>query len=172
MGGSQGAVAVNQLVRQCAPAWFAAGAWVVHLTGELDPDADRLQHEQYIVMPFYHNIAGLLYRSSLAISRAGAGALTELSVAGLPAILIPFPFAAEDHQYHNGKNFVDVGAARLYRQADLSAEQLTAEVLELLAAPDVLAKMAAAMKSLAVLDSVDRLVTLIATAIASSPRSS
>ncbi|MBW3586754.1 MAG: UDP-N-acetylglucosamine--N-acetylmuramyl-(pentapeptide) pyrophosphoryl-undecaprenol N-acetylglucosamine transferase, partial [Cyanobacteria bacterium 0813] len=52
MGGSQGAVAVNKLVRECAPAWFDAGAWVVHLTGNNDPDAESLKHEQYLSMPF------------------------------------------------------------------------------------------------------------------------
>ena len=50
IGGSQGAVAVNQLVRQCAPAWFKAGAWLVHLTGKVDPDVDSLQHPQYIAL--------------------------------------------------------------------------------------------------------------------------
>jgi UDP-N-acetylglucosamine--N-acetylmuramyl-(pentapeptide) pyrophosphoryl-undecaprenol N-acetylglucosamine transferase len=165
MGGSQGAVAVNQMVRQCLPRWFEAGAWVVHLTGENDPEAGSIVHEQYISLPFYHNIAGLLQRSTLAISRAGAGAVTELSVSGTPAILIPFPFAAEDHQFYNGEIFVNAGAARMYRQADLTADQLAIEVLDLLHNPEALAQMRQAMTSLAVTDSVDRLVNAIETAI-------
>jgi UDP-N-acetylglucosamine--N-acetylmuramyl-(pentapeptide) pyrophosphoryl-undecaprenol N-acetylglucosamine transferase len=165
MGGSQGAVAVNQMVRQCLPRWFEAGAWVVHLTGENDPEAGLIVHEQYISLPFYHNIAGLLQRSTLAISRAGAGAVTELSVSGTPAILIPFPFAAEDHQFYNGEIFVNAGAARMYRQADLTADQLAIEVLDLLHNPEALAQMRQAMTSLAVTDSVDRLVNAIETAI-------
>jgi len=52
VGGSQGAVAVNRLVRQCAPEWFAAGAWIVHLTGENDPEAQSLSHTQYLPLPF------------------------------------------------------------------------------------------------------------------------
>jgi UDP-N-acetylglucosamine--N-acetylmuramyl-(pentapeptide) pyrophosphoryl-undecaprenol N-acetylglucosamine transferase len=165
MGGSQGAVAVNQMVRQCLPRWFEAGAWVVHLTGENDPEAGSIVHEQYISLPSYHNIAGLLQRSTLAISRAGAGAVTELSVSGTPAILIPFPFAAEDHQFYNGEIFVNAGAARMYRQADLTADQLAIEVLDLLHNPEALAQMRQAMTSLAVTDSVDRLVNAIETAI-------
>ena len=51
VGGSQGAVAVNQLVRRCAPTWFEAGIWIVHLTGTNDPDAQSLSHPQYIVRP-------------------------------------------------------------------------------------------------------------------------
>jgi UDP-N-acetylglucosamine--N-acetylmuramyl-(pentapeptide) pyrophosphoryl-undecaprenol N-acetylglucosamine transferase len=168
MGGSQGAVAVNRMVRECLPRWFEAGAWVVHLTGENDPEAGSIEHEQYIEMPFYHNIAGLLQRSTLAISRAGAGAVTELSVSGTPAILIPFPFAAEDHQFYNGQIFVDAGAARMYRQADLSADQLAIEVIELLKHPETLAQMRQGMKSLAVTDSVDRLVSAIDAAITTS----
>ncbi|MBA2750215.1 MAG: UDP-N-acetylglucosamine--N-acetylmuramyl-(pentapeptide) pyrophosphoryl-undecaprenol N-acetylglucosamine transferase, partial [Tatlockia sp.] len=56
-GGSQGAVAVNKLVRECVPAWCATGAWVVHLTGDKDPDAGSLNHPQYLTMPFYDNMA-------------------------------------------------------------------------------------------------------------------
>ncbi|MGD1903350.1 MAG: glycosyltransferase [Geitlerinemataceae cyanobacterium] len=166
MGGSQGAVAVNRIVRECLPAWFEAGAWVVHLTGENDPDAETIDHPQYISMPFYHNIAGLLQRATLAISRAGAGAIAELSVCGTPTILIPYPFAAEDHQFYNGEICVSAGAARMYRQADLSADRLATEVCGLLADPDALEKLRHGMKSLAVTDSVERLVSAIDTAIA------
>lgn len=168
MGGSQGAVAVNRMVRECLPRWIEAGAWVVHLTGDNDPDANSIQHAHYISLPFYHNIAGLLQRSTLAISRAGAGAVTELSVSGTPAILIPFPFAAEDHQFYNGQIFVNAGAARMYRQEDLDAERLAIEVVELLNNPESLAQMRQGMASLAVTDSVDRLVGAIDAAIGAS----
>ncbi|PSN17379.1 UDP-N-acetylglucosamine--N-acetylmuramyl-(pentapeptide) pyrophosphoryl-undecaprenol N-acetylglucosamine transferase, partial [filamentous cyanobacterium CCP5] len=60
VGGSQGAVAVNQLVRAAAPAWFEAGAWVFHQTGSNDPDVDTLSHPQYIHRPFYDNMASLM----------------------------------------------------------------------------------------------------------------
>ena len=60
VGGSQGAVAVNKLIRAAAPAWFDLGAYVIHLTGENDPDVDSLKHPQYISMPFFDNMAGLL----------------------------------------------------------------------------------------------------------------
>ncbi|MFM6200043.1 MAG: undecaprenyldiphospho-muramoylpentapeptide beta-N-acetylglucosaminyltransferase, partial [Dolichospermum sp.] len=110
-GGSQGAVAVNKLVRQSAQAWFQAGAYIVHLTGDNDPDINSLQHPQYIALPFYDNMAALLRRANLAISRSGAGSLTELAVCGKPAILIPYPFAAEDHQSYNAKVFTKARAA-------------------------------------------------------------
>lgn len=161
VGGSQGAVAVNKLVRAAAPAWFAAGAWVVHLTGESDPDAKTLIHPQYIALPFYHNMAGLLQRATLAVSRAGAGTLTELAMTQTPAILIPYPFAAEDHQTFNANVFAEAGAARLYQQADLTPELLQQQVLELLKSPERLHQLAVATGQLAVTDSADQLAGLI-----------
>ncbi len=160
-GGSQGAVAINQMVRQVAPAWFDAGAWVVHLTGDKDPEAGTLQHPQYISLPFYDNMAGLLQRANLAISRAGAGSLTELAITGTPAILIPYPFAAEDHQSFNAKVFGDAGAALVFQQSELTADVLKTKVLTLLQTPEELAKMAQNAASLAVRDSAERLAKLL-----------
>ncbi|NET61739.1 MAG: undecaprenyldiphospho-muramoylpentapeptide beta-N-acetylglucosaminyltransferase [Symploca sp. SIO2E6] len=161
VGGSQGAVSVNQLVRQCAPAWFDAGAWIVHLTGEQDPDANSLQHPQYIQMPFYHNIAALLQRANLAISRAGAGTLTELATTQTPAILIPYPYAAEDHQAFNAASFVDAGAALVFRQSELTPQLLTSKVMYLLESPQILQQMSQKAASLAVRDSATRLASLV-----------
>lgn len=166
VGGSQGAVVMNQLVRQAAPAWFELGAWVVHLTGENDPDAKSLQHPQYLALPFYDNMAALLQRADLAISRAGAGTLTELTVTGTPAVLIPFPFAAEDHQAFNAAVLVDASAAEMYRQAELDSERLQTAVLTLLQTPNRLTKMGQQSRSLAVIDSAERTAQLIRSAIA------
>ncbi|OLP19722.1 undecaprenyldiphospho-muramoylpentapeptide beta-N-acetylglucosaminyltransferase [Leptolyngbya sp. 'hensonii'] len=157
VGGSQGAVAVNRLVRQCAPTWLTAGAWMVHLTGDNDPEAQSLDHPHYISLPFYDNMAGLFHRANLAISRAGAGTLTELAIAGLPAILIPFPFAAEDHQAYNAAAFAEAGAALVFRQSELTPDTLEAKVTHLLQAPERLQEMSAQARSLAVPDSAERL---------------
>lgn len=160
-GGSQGAVAINKLVRQSAPAWFAAGAYLVHLTGDRDPDADTLKHPQYIELPFYNNMAALLRRATLAISRSGAGSLTELAVCGTPAILIPYPFAAEDHQSYNADVFTKAGAALTFKQSELTAEILQTQVLNLLRSPEELAKMAEKAKAIATPDSADKLASLV-----------
>jgi len=160
IGGSQGAVAVNQLVRQCAPAWIEAGIWIVHLTGENDPDMDTFSHPHYLALPFFDRMAALLRRATVAVSRAGAGTLTELAIAHLPSILIPYPYAAEDHQTYNAKIFEAAGAARLFQQKDLTADQLQAAVLELLN-PGVLAAAKTATAQLAVSDSATQLADLI-----------
>ncbi|MGI8934370.1 MAG: undecaprenyldiphospho-muramoylpentapeptide beta-N-acetylglucosaminyltransferase [Phormidesmis sp.] len=166
VGGSQGAVAVNQLVRAAAPTWLDTGAWIVHITGSNDSDADSFSHPHYIHRPFYDNMAALFQRADLAVSRAGAGTLIELAVTGTPAILIPYPFAAEDHQTYNAAAFSQTGAAQVYQQADLSAEQLQAMVLDLLKTPDQLSQMAAAASSLAIADSAAKMAKLITQQIA------
>ncbi len=167
-GGSQGAVAINKLVRQSANAWFDAGAWVVHLTGDKDPEAESLKHPQYISLPFYNNMAALLQRTSLAITRSGAGSLTEMAVCGTPAILIPYPFAAEDHQTYNAEVFTSVGAAIMFKQSDLTDEGLRSKVLELLQNSEELQKMGKAAKAIAVPDSADRLAQLVRDVVANS----
>ncbi|MCY7324272.1 MAG: undecaprenyldiphospho-muramoylpentapeptide beta-N-acetylglucosaminyltransferase [Phormidesmis sp. CAN_BIN36] len=161
VGVSQGAVALNKLVRKAAPAWFAAGAWVVHLTGDSDPDAQSLQHSQYVVLPFYDHMAALFQRANLAISRSGAGTLTELAITHTPSILIPYPFAAEDHQAFNAAVFAKAGAAEVDRQADLTPEVLETQVLTMLKSPDRLQQMAKQAASLAVVNSAEQLAQLI-----------
>ncbi|MCS6812858.1 MAG: undecaprenyldiphospho-muramoylpentapeptide beta-N-acetylglucosaminyltransferase [Cyanobacteria bacterium] len=161
VGGSQGAVAVNRLVRQAAPVWLEAGAWIVHLTGETDRDAGSFTHDHYIALPFYDHMAGLLKRATLAISRAGAGTLTELAITHTPSILIPYPFAADDHQTYNARVFVSAGAAQSFSQAELTPELLASKVLHLLQSPEQLAQLAANAATLAVPDSAVRLAELV-----------
>ncbi|MGB3613810.1 MAG: undecaprenyldiphospho-muramoylpentapeptide beta-N-acetylglucosaminyltransferase [Elainellaceae cyanobacterium] len=161
VGGSQGAVAVNQLVRQSLKSWLAEGAWVVHLTGENDPEVDAVEYPHYIHRPFYNDMAALLQRADLAISRAGAGTLVELAITQTPSILIPYPFAAENHQTFNAAVFAAAGAAQVYQQSDLDAQTLEQKVLTLLQCPGRLERMAIAAESLAVSDSATRLGQLI-----------
>ncbi|NJR38374.1 MAG: undecaprenyldiphospho-muramoylpentapeptide beta-N-acetylglucosaminyltransferase [Leptolyngbyaceae cyanobacterium CSU_1_4] len=161
VGGSQGAVSLNQMVRQCAPSWIDAGAWIVHLTGESDPEANRFSHPHYFGLPFYNNMAALFHRANLAISRAGAGSMTELAMTQTPSILVPYPYAAEDHQTRNAKVFADVGAALLFSQNLLTSEILQTKVLGLLRSPETLQQMATAAEKLAVPNSAELLAALV-----------
>ncbi|NER01032.1 MAG: UDP-N-acetylglucosamine--N-acetylmuramyl-(pentapeptide) pyrophosphoryl-undecaprenol N-acetylglucosamine transferase, partial [Cyanothece sp. SIO2G6] len=160
VGGSQGAVAVNQLVRQSAPAWFDQGIWIVHLTGTNDTEADSLSHPQYIARPFYDDMANLLRRATFVISRAGAGTLTELAITRTPSVLIPYPYAAEDHQTYNAAIFAATGAAKVYQQAELTPKILQQEVLDIFHSPR-LEQMAEATGKLAIADSAQRLADLV-----------
>ncbi|ESA32003.1 udp-n-acetylglucosamine-n-acetylmuramyl-pyrophosphoryl-undecaprenol n-acetylglucosamine transferase [Leptolyngbya sp. Heron Island J] len=161
IGGSQGAVAVNQLVRAAAPAWLEAGAWIIHQTGTNDPDTESLSHPHYLHRPFFENVAALFKRATLVISRAGAGTLTELAMTHSPSVLIPYPFAADDHQAYNANAFGSVGASKVYRQAELNGDTLQKRVLALLETPDELACMRVAAEALAVNDSAEQVANLL-----------
>ena len=165
IGGSQGAVAVNQLVRAAAPAWFEAGVWIVHQTGTNDPDAKTLDHCQYIHRPFFDPMSGLFRRADLVISRAGAGTLTELAFTHTPAILIPYPFAAEDHQSYNAAAFAEAGAALVCRQVDLTADILRDTVLKLVKDSTRRQKMSKAAAGLAIHDSAEQLAKRVREAL-------
>ena len=161
VGGSQGAVAINQMVRSAAPTWLEAGIWIVHITGTNDTESDSFKHPHYIQRDFYNNMAALFSRAHLVISRAGAGTLIELAITAAPAILIPYPFAAEDHQTYNAAAFANAGAAQLHQQRDLDAAKLQALCLDLLNTPETLAAMSDAAKQLSTADSADQMSALI-----------
>ncbi len=161
VGGSQGAVAINELVRAAVPAWLEAGAWVVHQTGSNDPNVDAVSHPRYLHRPFLDPMAGLFRRASLVISRAGAGTLTELAFTHTPAILIPYPFAAEDHQTYNAAVFAEANAAYVCPQSTLTPEHLQELVLKLMRNPEQRHQMAIAAATLATPDSAEQLAALV-----------
>ena len=134
---------------------------MVHITGDRDPEADSLRHPHYLCMNFFDNMAGLFQRATLAISRAGAGSITELAITGTPAVLIPYPFAAEDHQAFNAKVYAEAGAGVMLREQDLNPAELESLVLDWLTQPEKLAEMSRQAKSVAVPDSMERVAALI-----------
>lgn len=141
IGGSQGARGLNRWVLEAAPTWLDAGAWIVHLTGQTDADeiAKRApDHPQYCWFPFWADMAGLLQRADFAVSRAGAVTLAELAVSGTPAILIPYPYAAEDHQFHNAQMVVQQGAAVVFREQNQNLEPFIQTGLQWIQNPDLL----------------------------------
>jgi UDP-N-acetylglucosamine--N-acetylmuramyl-(pentapeptide) pyrophosphoryl-undecaprenol N-acetylglucosamine transferase len=171
VGGSQGAVALNRMIRECVDPWLETGATIVHIVGGANAPIENSTHPQYIVLPFYDNMAGLLQRADLAISRAGAATLNELMITRTPSILIPYPYAAEDHQYYNANVLATADGALLFRQENLTAQFLTAEVLNLLQNPQRLKTMASNTSSLGVINSADLLADTIAESINTRSRS-
>ncbi len=159
VGGSQGAIALNNLVRACVEDWVKYGAVIVHLIGA--NDNIQFQTEGYYSFPFYSNMASLLQRADLAVSRSGSATLAELAATSTPSILIPFPFAAEDHQYYNARAFERAGAAFLYRQEQITAELLKQIVLDLINDPEKLNQMKKATADLTVLDSAKQMAKII-----------
>ena len=169
MGGSQGAVGLNRMVRPLIPRLVAAGARVVHLTGRQDPEAGQVQHPAVVERPFSDAMAGLLQGADLAISRSGAGSLSELAVCGTPAILVPYPAAADGHQEANAAAAVAAGAAALVPQHPPEEKGLEDCLWRLLgprlrgaaAAVDPLVALRRGMRRLAVPDADQRVAQLL-----------
>jgi UDP-N-acetylglucosamine--N-acetylmuramyl-(pentapeptide) pyrophosphoryl-undecaprenol N-acetylglucosamine transferase len=168
VGGSQGAVALNQMIRECVSTWLDAGATIVHIVGGSNLPTEKIEDPRYIVLPFYDNMAGLLQRADLAISRAGAATLNELMITRTPSILIPYPYAAEDHQYYNANVLATADAALLFRQENLTAQFLAGEVLSLLQNPQRLKTMASNTSSLGVINSANLLADSIVESVKES----
>jgi UDP-N-acetylglucosamine--N-acetylmuramyl-(pentapeptide) pyrophosphoryl-undecaprenol N-acetylglucosamine transferase len=129
VGGSLGAAALNERVPQ-AIALLPAGERprVVHQSGARHLDALRADYAAAGVaadlFPFIEDMAQAYAEADVAICRAGAITVAELAAVGVPAILVPFPYAVDDHQTTNARYLADAGAAILIQQRDLTAERL------------------------------------------------
>jgi UDP-N-acetylglucosamine--N-acetylmuramyl-(pentapeptide) pyrophosphoryl-undecaprenol N-acetylglucosamine transferase len=138
MGGSQGASAINALLLETLPflAESAADLQILHLTGPNDFEKVRTAYatanRKAVVLPFLTEIELALAAATLAISRAGASSLAELAALRLPAILIPYPSAADNHQFYNARALADAGAALLLEQSEATGEKLASLILKLL----------------------------------------
>ena len=169
MGGSQGAVGLNQMVRAVLPDLLEAGCRVVHLSGSNDPEAGSLQHPRLAERPFSDDVAALLQHADLAISRAGAGSLSELAVCGTPSVLVPFPQAADKHQDANAACAAALGAAVIVHQHSPRHNALRRTLWHLLgprlrgcaASVDPLVRLHNGMNRLAVRDAEQHLVDVI-----------
>ncbi|HEV3138062.1 MAG TPA: undecaprenyldiphospho-muramoylpentapeptide beta-N-acetylglucosaminyltransferase [Pirellulales bacterium] len=158
LGGSGGAQVLNEQVPLALyKAGAALGDWqIVHQTGERDlaraADLYRKLGINATVLPFIDNMPGLLRASHLAISRAGGTTLAELAASGLPAILLPFPKATDNHQRKNADVFSSAGACKTLdeRELDGRLDNILAEaVVELATAHPQRIRMAHAMTQLA-----------------------
>jgi UDP-N-acetylglucosamine--N-acetylmuramyl-(pentapeptide) pyrophosphoryl-undecaprenol N-acetylglucosamine transferase len=149
-GGSQGAAAINRimpdvvrLVRE-----KVSDLQVVHQTGERDLDGVK-EHYRALglkaeVLPFIHDMAAAYQRAGCVVSRAGATTVAELSVCKKPAVLVPFPFAADNHQEVNARALVNAGAAVMIRESELTPDGLAGEVVSILTNAERRSKMEAA----------------------------
>jgi UDP-N-acetylglucosamine--N-acetylmuramyl-(pentapeptide) pyrophosphoryl-undecaprenol N-acetylglucosamine transferase len=138
MGGSQGASGVNDIVLAALPRIAARAPYLqfLHLAGPQDVLKVQAAYAAHgckaIVRPFLTEMELALGAATLAISRAGASSLAELAAMKVPAILIPYPTALDNHQFYNADAFVRSGAAVQIEQAEASAERVSSAVLELI----------------------------------------
>jgi len=118
---------------------------VVHQTGKADLEAAKARYAELgvsaDVREFIDDMSEAYARADLVVCRAGATSIAELTVCKKASILVPFPFATDDHQAKNAQSLVDAGAAVMFREAELTGEKLAAEIKRLAGDPKALAKM-------------------------------
>ena len=154
VGGSQGAVAVNELAANAlARLAKETPLAITHQTGEKDLEPTSARYRDAGVTAdcraFIKDMAAAYQHADLIIGRAGATTVAELAIAGKPAIFIPYPFAADNHQELNAKEMADKGAALMFRQAELTADKLVDALRPLIVDSSRRSQMGEAMKSLA-----------------------
>jgi UDP-N-acetylglucosamine--N-acetylmuramyl-(pentapeptide) pyrophosphoryl-undecaprenol N-acetylglucosamine transferase len=156
---------LNVAVSKAIPALKEAGMQVIHLTGQADEAMMRAAYSEggirAFVAAFFHRMEEAYSAADLAIARSGAASLTELSHFSLPSILIPYPFAAEDHQTANAKIFERAEAAVLLQERDATGEVLARTIRSLIDEPARLSQMASRAAALMPRDAAEQVASVI-----------
>jgi len=167
MGGSQGAQRLNEIVPIALARLKATGIKVeaIHLSGEKARDAVEEAYRKAgipaTVYGFCTDMASVYRRTSLGISRSGANSCLELALFGIPAILVPYPHSARDHQLANARAMADAGAAVVLEQTALTAERLDQVLRSCALQPGTLATMRQAARKRAITGADQVLADLI-----------
>lgn len=173
MGGSLGARAINNAMKYIiGNKYKEKDCYFLHATGkngvamfdELKTEYGiELENEPCLMLREYINdMDRCLAAADLVICRAGASSLCEIEALGKPSILIPYPYAAENHQYYNAKTLADVDAAVIIEEKDLTGEKLLAETEKLLSDKNRLATMGDNARKTAILDASERITDCLA----------
>ena len=164
VGGSLGALTINESLEKSIRDLAAKGIQVIWQTGKnfgnRGPEACK-GLKGVVVTPFISDMAAAYRAADLVISRAGAASISELQALGKPAILVPSPNVAEDHQTHNAMALVKEGAAVLVKDGE-AREKLVAEALKLLGEPAALDEMSKKISQMAITDSAARIGKVVA----------
>lgn len=136
LGGSQGAAALNSWAETAAPLLAAQGVQLLCVTGPGKGEARLQRHPgpggaeiAAVTLPFCDQMAACYSVADLVVSRSGAGTLAELVACGIPAVLVPYPFAADNHQLANALEFVSRGGGRIVLETEIANLQATVETL-------------------------------------------
>lgn len=167
-GGSQGAHAINEAMTGAIGEVLRQipGLRLIHQTGERDYNDVEAAYNRAgasaEVSAFIDKMPEAFAQADLLVCRSGASTVAEATAAGKPAIFIPFPQAADDHQRRNAEAIVAGGAAVLIPQAELTAERLARTVIELLSAPQRLKEMGQRARALSHVDAAGRMARMVA----------
>lgn len=133
LGGSQGAVAINDFALSVAPKLNSHGIKIIHQTGKNDFQRVKDEYKRLEidadVFDFTDDIARKMSKADFAVSRSGASTLWELAATALPTLFVPYPYAAKDHQYSNAKFLVEKDLSFLCREENLN-EKLLFDILK------------------------------------------
>lgn len=166
-GGSSGATHINKAVGESLVYLepFRDSIQFLHQTGERDYNAVveiyRSREFKGTVVPFAYEMADAYKVADLIISRAGATTLAELTATGKAAILVPYPYAAGNHQEINARKLWDIGAARIILDRELNGKTLSDLIKNMLEDPDAIAEMERTSKSLGSPDATKKVVELV-----------
>jgi UDP-N-acetylglucosamine--N-acetylmuramyl-(pentapeptide) pyrophosphoryl-undecaprenol N-acetylglucosamine transferase len=165
-GGSQGARQINDAMIEAAPRLDRSAIEIFHQTGEADRErvagAYAAAGITARVVAFERDMPARYAESDLALCRSGAMTVAELAMAGLPALLVPYPFAADDHQSANARAVAAAGAAIVLPSRPLAADDLLRALADLAARPDQLVAMGEAAAGLARPDAAAQIVAACA----------
>jgi UDP-N-acetylglucosamine--N-acetylmuramyl-(pentapeptide) pyrophosphoryl-undecaprenol N-acetylglucosamine transferase len=166
-GGSQGAKAINKALQESLPflSEWRERLRFVHQTGETQVDEIRAAYAAAgfaaDVRAFFNGFHEQYAAADLIICRAGATTVAEIKAAGRAAILIPFPFAADDHQTKNARAMAEENAAIVIDQAELSGKRLADTIRGLIGNPEQLKQIESNAHRIAILDAEQRIVNLV-----------
>jgi UDP-N-acetylglucosamine--N-acetylmuramyl-(pentapeptide) pyrophosphoryl-undecaprenol N-acetylglucosamine transferase len=169
-GGSQGAKRLNELSAQAA-ASLPPETQVLHIAGALDfqrVSEITAGRSGYKVLGFCDQMPSAYAIADLIIARSGASSMTEIAITGHPSILVPYPYAADDHQTRNAEIFAEAGAAILIQERDLDAEKLASLATSVLQDLPTYKRMAKAARELAIPDAADRVCAAIEASLSPS----
>lgn len=170
MGGSLGARAINEAVKYLILHRFEKkDCYYLHATGkagasmidDIGKDVDLNANPQIMLREYINDMDRCLAAADLVVCRAGASSLSEIQALGKPSILVPYPYAAENHQYYNAKTMSDRDAAILIEEKDFTGERLLSEVERLLSKPERLKKMGENARAMAILDASQRITECV-----------
>jgi UDP-N-acetylglucosamine--N-acetylmuramyl-(pentapeptide) pyrophosphoryl-undecaprenol N-acetylglucosamine transferase len=169
-GGSQGARRLNELSAEAAKS-LPADVQVLHIAGPTDFQrvSDIVNgHPGYVVLGFCDQMPSAYAIADLVVARSGASSMTEIASAGHPSILVPYPYAADDHQTRNAEVFASAGAAILIQERDLDAKKLASLATSILQDLPSHQRMTQAARALAIPDAADRICAAIEATLFSS----
>ena len=170
-GGSQGARALNQAMGTVIEPLLARvpGLTVLHQAGAREAETTRARYAasgadpaRWSVQPFLEDMPARMAEASLLLCRSGAASVAELAAAGRPALLVPFPRAADDHQRRNAEAFAQAGAAEVLLEPEMTPKLLLERLTGLLGDPPRLERMAAGARGLARPEALERIARMIA----------